>query len=165
MAKGQAATLSDASGTITTASGTSFASPIMAGMVACLWQALPGKTNSEIVNLVKQSANFYNNPNAQYGYGIPDFNAALLSGLSVISNDKWEFMVFPNPVENELSIVFPKDVLTAQVSFYNILGQEVMNRQISMQNPSFSVGGLSSGIYLYKISATNFSQSGKLIKK
>ncbi|MDI1256033.1 MAG: S8 family serine peptidase [Flavobacterium sp.] len=165
MAKGLAATLSDSSGTITTANGTSFASPIMAGMVASLWQALPEKTNSEIVELIKQSANFYANPNAQYGYGIPDFSLALSNGLSVKDNDKNEFLIYPNPVESQLSFIFPSAILNAEITFYNVLGQEIMIKSVSVQNPSISVSGLNAGIYWYKINALNFSQSGKLLKK
>ena len=55
-----------------TASGTSFDSPVMAGMVACLWQALPQLTAKEVMELVRQSGNRANYPDNIYGYGIPD---------------------------------------------------------------------------------------------
>jgi subtilisin family serine protease len=44
MAQGQSAIISDPLGNIVTANGTSFSSPILTGLVACLWQALPNKT-------------------------------------------------------------------------------------------------------------------------
>ena len=53
--------------------GTSFASPLIAGMVACLWQALPGKTALQIMDLVKRSSDRYTYPDNIFGYGVPDF--------------------------------------------------------------------------------------------
>lgn len=56
--------------------GTSFACPIIAGMAACLWSALPNASNMEIRQRIIQSADRYNLPHDQYGYGIPDAWAA-----------------------------------------------------------------------------------------
>jgi subtilisin family serine protease len=53
--------------------GTSFASPLIAGMVACLWQALPDKTAFQIMDLVRESADRHVHPDNIYGYGVPDF--------------------------------------------------------------------------------------------
>ena len=52
--------------------GTSFACPIIAGMAACLWSALPDASNMEIRERIIQSSSLYNTPHDQYGYGIPD---------------------------------------------------------------------------------------------
>ena len=52
--------------------GTSFACPIIAGMAACLWSALPHATNMEIRQRIIQYADRYTQPHEQYGYGIPD---------------------------------------------------------------------------------------------
>lgn len=60
-------------GEIREQNGTSFASPLIAGAVACLWQALPDKTACEILELVRQSGDRHEFPDNIYGYGIPDF--------------------------------------------------------------------------------------------
>lgn len=52
--------------------GTSFACPLIAGMAASLWSALPNVTNMEIRERIIRSANRYTQPHEQYGYGIPD---------------------------------------------------------------------------------------------
>ena len=57
--------------------GTSFASPLNAGLTACLWQAFPHKTAEEVIQAVRQSANRYNDWNRLTGYGIPDYWKAL----------------------------------------------------------------------------------------
>ncbi|NDV58769.1 S8 family serine peptidase [Bacteroides sp. 519] len=54
------------------ANGTSFSSPIMCGMVTCLWQALPNLTAKQIIELVRNSADRTEFPDNIYGYGIPD---------------------------------------------------------------------------------------------
>ena len=59
--------------------GTSFACPLIAGMVACLWQAFPNKPAKEIIDLVRQSGNNYQYPDNIMGYGIPDFWSAYQS--------------------------------------------------------------------------------------
>lgn len=53
--------------------GTSFASPIMAGAVACLRQAYPNKKASTIIEEVKKGGDKYTAPNNNHGYGIPNF--------------------------------------------------------------------------------------------
>jgi subtilase family serine protease len=60
--------------------GTSFSTPIVCGMIACLWQGLPKMTAKQIMNLVRQSASLYDTPNNIYGYGIPDFWLAYMHG-------------------------------------------------------------------------------------
>ena len=74
LAHGQDVFVINAAGNIATSNGTSFASPVMAGVVACFWQKNPTKTNKEIIQIIKESAHLYNNPSPQYGYGIPKFN-------------------------------------------------------------------------------------------
>ena len=59
-------------GNLRRANGTSFASPIMCGMVACLWQACPKLTAKQIIDLVRQSGDRADFPDNIYGYGIPD---------------------------------------------------------------------------------------------
>lgn len=54
------------------ANGTSFSSPIMCGMVACLWQACPTLTAKEVVELVRKVGDRVDFPDNIYGYGVPD---------------------------------------------------------------------------------------------
>lgn len=52
--------------------GTSFSSPIMCGMVTCLWQACPTLTAKEVIEVVRQSGDRAGFPDNIYGYGVPD---------------------------------------------------------------------------------------------
>lgn len=54
------------------ANGTSFSSPVMCGMVTCLWQACPTLTAKEVIELVRRSGDRAGFPDNIYGYGVPD---------------------------------------------------------------------------------------------
>lgn len=73
MALGNPSAVVGASGNVEEASGTSFACPTLAGMVVCLWQALPEKTALEIIDIVRRAGDNYVTPDNIYGYGTPDF--------------------------------------------------------------------------------------------
>lgn len=65
-------------GNITYNSGTSFSGPVMCGMTACLWQAYPGLTNIQLLDIIRRSSDRFEKPNNSYGYGIPDMEKAML---------------------------------------------------------------------------------------
>ncbi len=71
------------------ASGTSFSAPLVAGMIASLWQAFPEKKNREIVDAIKRTASRAGRPNNSIGFGIPNFFEAWLY-LKSTSRDKLE---------------------------------------------------------------------------
>jgi subtilisin family serine protease len=72
VALGLASHIMGSNGSMRTANGTSFASPTMCGMVACLWQALPNLTAKEIIELVRNSGDRAAYPDNIFGYGVPD---------------------------------------------------------------------------------------------
>lgn len=80
MACGSPASVITGRGSIIHDNGTSFSAPLVAGLVACLWQALPGKTARQIVKLVRLAGNNQQHPDNVYGYGVPDFWKAYQTG-------------------------------------------------------------------------------------
>ncbi|HEY6866539.1 MAG TPA: S8 family serine peptidase [Candidatus Eisenbacteria bacterium] len=61
----------------TAANGTSFATPLVAGLAACLMQAVPWATPTEIIRALRATASRAGSPDDNYGYGIPNAYAAL----------------------------------------------------------------------------------------
>jgi subtilisin family serine protease len=161
MAQGTAAVISDTAGNITTVNGTSFSCPIMAGMIACLWQAFPSKTNKEIRQMVLQSSDRYAAPNNNYGYGIPNFGLTL--GVANFQSSLSSFSVFPNPAKTTVSFLFENN--TGSVSIYSVLGQKVIEKEITSQNSILSVESLKSGLYFYTFDADGLHKTGKIIKQ
>ncbi|MBP7357815.1 MAG: S8 family serine peptidase [Prevotella sp.] len=88
MALGSPAQVISGRGTIISDMGTSFSAPIVAGLVACLWQALRDKTALQIIDIVRKSGNNYKTPNNIFGYGIPDFWKAYNYGINLNNSKK-----------------------------------------------------------------------------
>ena len=80
MALGSPAALISGRGTIVRDMGTSFSTPVVAGLVACLWQALPDMTATEMIQLIRETSSNYQKPDNIYGYGTPNFWRAYMIG-------------------------------------------------------------------------------------
>jgi len=76
MSLGSPAAVMSGRGKLSNDMGTSFAAPIIAGMVASLWQSAPKATAYEVMDAIRRSADSYEYPNNVFGYGIPDFEKA-----------------------------------------------------------------------------------------
>ena len=81
MSLGAPATVIAGNGTVQGANGTSFASPVLCGMVACLWQAFPHYNARQLMSLIRKTANQANEPTNIFGYGIADFEKAYETGM------------------------------------------------------------------------------------
>ncbi len=166
VAQGQNPYFSDTSGNIVnSSSGTSFSCPITAGMIACLWQALPTKTSQELKQLIIQSSDKFSNPTNQLGYGIPDFNLALSNGLSTTSYSEFDYFIYPNPTNETITFTLPQTSKSGLIAIFTALGQTVLENEISYQTPTVSLKPLAKGIYFYKIKMDGFFKTGKIIKQ
>ncbi len=165
MAQGLSATVALPSGTISTASGTSFSGPIMAGMVATFWQVFPDMPNTAVVQFIKESSDMFDFPNEFMGYGIPDFQMAVdMVLLNVTDNAHQSIKIYPNPVTESLSVDLPDDLMSASMSLYNTLGQKLSERTV-YDNVPVEMTTLQSGVYLYNISTVQGVRSGRFIKR
>ena len=163
MTQGSGSWVIDQNNAIRSANGTSFSSPIMAGGVACLWQALPNKTNAEIMQLIRESASIYNAPTFTMGYGIPDLQLAL--SLSIPDEEFYSLMLFPNPTNDSFSIQssIQNDVIT--IFLFDVLGKHIATSSQNYLNNRFDISFLSSGIYVADIKNGEHHSMVKIIKK
>ncbi len=107
--------LSTPKGVITMADGTSFSSPMLSGMVTCLWQAFPEKSNYEIMAAVRQAGDRNVSLNGEileepdpkdgYGYGITDFLRAY-NILKFGNEDDVLFVVYSREMSKKTSNLF-----------------------------------------------------------
>lgn len=81
MAVGVYAAVAGTDGTVSYANGTSFASPIFCGLVACFWQACPWLTARQVVEAVQNAGDRKEYPDNIFGYGIPDIWKAYQTAL------------------------------------------------------------------------------------
>ncbi len=130
--------------------GTSFATPNIAGLTTCLWQAFPEFNNMTILDAMQRSATRFTNPNDRVGYGIPDMKksfAILLKksytqqanvancAANVLLNVKHD---------NTMNIIVERKLAaqTAYTSFKTILGTgNFTNKNISFTDDFSIIAG------------------------
>lgn len=168
MAKGLDAAIVGQFGNVSTANGTSFSSPITAGAVAALWSAVPTLKNDVVMQAIRESADRYNNPTNEYGYGIPNFGDALNALLTISVEEQMlenNFALYPNPVSNYINISFPKSAENAEFALFNVLGEKILQSKITPMRNRIDVSGLASGMYIASITSNNKTTSYKIIKE
>jgi subtilisin family serine protease len=164
MAMGQLNCLVSDLGDIFYSSGTSFSTPVLAGMGACLWEALPGLTSFELMNLMKQFSDRASQPNEYYGYGIPDIYKAYLYGkknstrLSSINHGETSWG-YTDSMRNRL---YWRDDKITWVIVYSFDGRIVLNQPVS--SDFVDIGSLQKGIYVISAFSGDERYTGKFIK-
>jgi hypothetical protein len=131
-AMGYADAFQNTNGTIARGSGTSFSSPVLAGLAACLWQAFPEISNQDLIKAIIKSGRNYQTPDDGIGYGTADFLFAYyyLQSQSPAGNNK-QMSVFPNPFTNKLTIIIPEIVnSTLEIKLLNSTGQIVKQQEV-----------------------------------
>src|SRR4030095_12086198 len=73
----------------------------------------------------------------------------VLSLLGTDSFDKTNFSYYPNPVKNKLNLSYIRNI--SNVAVFNILGQQVMEKEINASSSQVDMSGLSSGSYVVKV--------------
>lgn len=165
VAQGLGSYVIDENDAIVSNNGTSFSAPIIAGALACLWQAMPNATAEEIKHYLRWSGSQYTAPDYYLGYGIPNLQLALLHGLSLKENDIQTFKIYPNPVSHQLYIELPASQDVRALKIFDGLGQLVMEHHYYSQNHfTLDVSHLSSGVYILNLISNNQSRISKFIK-
>ncbi len=163
---------------MTSSSGTSFSSPIMAGLIACLNQnrsfvlrsSAKNRTNynSDLIESVFKSADRFNNPTEQHGYGIPNFENALnfyISTGSIEDAILSKLEIYPNPINDFFQFSSNIDVFTDfKFQIYTVLGKKILEKE-NFKSRFIDISTLKTGIYLLKVQKGNNQKILKLIKK
>lgn len=147
--------------------GTSYATPILAGAVACLWQANPTKTSREILQALKATASKSTSPDNMYGWGLPNMCLAHNYLITGIEENTKEFgvKVYPNPAKDEINFTLDQNVKTVLVT--DVLGRE-MTIDIQEKNDQYSVklnSSIVSGVYFLTIHTSQGIYKSKFVKE
>lgn len=143
----------------TNSSGTSFSTPLSAGGVASLLQALPKTMNrAEVKNLLREKASLYPEYTAQMGYGILNFGNAYAQYLAVQqSHTKSTFEVYPNPSRGHFTLESGED---SNIKILDMNGRLIHSATVSKGKNEVQIK-LSPGFYLL----TGEGKSGKYSRK
>ncbi len=158
-------------GDVRAGNGTSYSSPVIAGMLACLWQALPNKTNMEIFDLVQRSSSYYSTPNDSLGYGIPNFEKALLLANQTNLNTTNNFELFPVPFYSDLFVQYlaPKSE-TIFIQLSDLAGRTLAKLEQEVEEGTdyhFKFNQLfdyPSGVYVVSVKTSDTRTSYKCLK-
>jgi hypothetical protein len=175
---GQGTALSTTTGPVGFGNGTSFATPNMAGLITCLWQAFPDFTNMQIIQAVEKSSSSYNTPDDRMGYGIPNFRVAyddlnkqrILKNITTILGNA-VIKVFPNPFTNNFNVAInPQHTANGLFHLYDASGKLVSVKQLPLQQgqvqliPFDNLQLLQGGMYILKFSDGVSIQISNLIR-
>jgi serine protease AprX len=174
MALGEEVAVIRPDGTIGQANGTSFSSPIIAGLAACLWQSFPEMNNMTIINAIQESSSQYRSPDYEKGYGIPDFQAAfslLYQKRFNLNTNSSQILIFPNPFNNHITLTLPEEINQPfLVTLYNEMGQQFLNETIEPGNRKTvdiyfdNITTLNKGLYFLKVKTFDEVFMFKLLK-
>jgi hypothetical protein len=116
--------------------GTSYSTPAVAGMAACLWQANPTARMLQLRDAIVRSSNSFATPDSNRGYGIPNAMLAdailkqTLDGLPTANNTGPRLLVFPNPAGQAITVVLQAD----QFDTYDLTLVDATGRQVLAQS-------------------------------
>ncbi len=149
--------------------GTSYSSPLMAGIFACFLQyAKSGYNNISVpalIQAVKQSGSLYANPTNRLGCGIPDFQLAstyLSSLANSVKSPVDAFHIYQNKSNSSL-IVNSGKIENASLMLYNASGIAVCNGKLNGYKSTINIKNIESGIYILQISGNNSRFTKKVI--
>jgi len=168
MAMGAGVVYIGTDGILKSGGGTSFASPLMSGLVAGLLEAHPTLSHKEILFAIKQSSDRYTSPDSLYGYGIPNYAKA--SNYAKLLEDNESAYVYPNPFGADLNLKVPASDVGKLLDWnlYSAAGEKVATAQQVISTMAVSLwsdsSGLSSGVYFLKVSIEGTFQVFKVIK-
>lgn len=145
-------------GTVVRSFGTSFATPIIAGLVACYMQAFPSQKNNEVYEYIKSIGHL----------GISGFNNAIGTGVPNFSNvmsnqhyDNASMLIYPNPAIDKIYIHNSTHALNYNI--YNASG--ILMKNGTIDHLSFiNIESLSAGIYMLQLSDGTLSHTKIFIK-
>lgn len=140
--------------------GTSFSSPLVCGLTACLWQLHRDRSAHEIMDAVRRSASHFATPNDSIGHGIPDYWRAhlLLGGEDLTGLLAPTFThVYPLPFSDHLDIeLYSGDAEAVTITMTDALGRTVLQRTTAVEPSAYQqlhiddpvLGQLRSGAYV-----------------
>jgi hypothetical protein len=173
VAVGSGTVIASPSGGIWYGSGTSFSSPIIAGMTACLWQSNPAFNNMDIIHAIQTNSSRYSNPDYYFGYGIPDY--ADVNNFLEISDkykleDLFNISVTPNPFTQSFFIRFyltlPDQII---IEIFEVSGRQLFKKSLVAHSglnieSINNLGALKRGFYYLKVRSKENVQTVRILK-
>lgn len=163
-AMGVGASIISATGNVSTQTGTSYATPILAGLTACLMQTDPSLFPLEIRSLIESVSDSFAAPTNNIGNGVPDFKKAYdqITGVEEVTRIKDAFEIFPNPASERVFISAKNYSGILTFAIYDLQGRKVQQGKVKT-NESIVISTLQDGLYFLRINNGKEYQVNKII--
>jgi len=165
MAMGVNNTIINGTGVVTFGSGTSYSAPLVAGMAACIWNALPMLKSNELRTKIIESSDRYLTPDTLYGAGVPNAQKLWLTIRNSLDQNKLErFYCYPSPASDKLFLAsFLQTQEPVKVVIYNSFGRKVLEKNLYSSSLSVDVSNLPNSIYLVEFIVSGIRQATQKI--
>jgi serine protease AprX len=157
-------------GSVVASSGTSFSSPVLAGMAACLWQNNPNVSARELARVMMIAGHLNPKPDTLLGYGIPDMHLAdiILNQFNTPDNEvSKQWKIFPNPFHSAVTLYSGSGIRgEVLIELATISGVTVYKNRLAFEgyHRTSDWKQLPAGSYLLKITSGNLTEAHVLIK-
>ena len=122
-------------------------------------------SNADIIGeVIPSSSADITGPASEFNDTAQIFGTSLANiSLGVASNTIAGFGVYPNPVKGNSLTVTTSSTEAKTVNIFNVLGRKVFSQRFSSMNKTMDISGISSGVYIMKVSEGNNIATKKLI--
>jgi subtilisin family serine protease len=165
-AMGQGVVVGDPSGAVAVGSGTSFASPILAGLVAGFWQAHPYLSSQQVIEALKQTASQARNPDNFLGFGIPNFVRAAAWVTERIGGG---MRLYPNPSQGEepIRVDFPTNFdpnASFEARLTDLRGANLWTGTLTGRSFTLPLPTLPPGLYVLRLRGSQGDFATKIVR-
>ncbi len=170
-ALGLSTTVINGSGRVTFQNGTSFASPLIAGLAAGIWQANPQWDSQEVMAAMKAASHQASQPDSFLGYGVPFYSYAV-EGKVLDINDILEerIAVYPNPFHGDKLYLKFSDPFKGkwQLAILDADGKTIYKDSFKSKKEEklleFSLGNIEEGVYFLTLQSNKQRKVVKILK-
>jgi hypothetical protein len=165
VARGLATWVARTTGGYEQGNGTSYATPVLAGAIACFWQRHSTFNTMKVLDTLRKTASNNLTPNNTMGWGIPNM-CALPVGVKEVNSMANVFRVFPNPTTNKITVmVTDKSYEVQTIELRNVLGAVLKTITITSDETVIDLNSYANGVYFIKVNTKAGSSTQKIVKE
>jgi len=75
----------------------------------------------------------------------------ITSGINTLTNTNFSMTYYPNPFTQTLTIEFDKPMKNAEIYLFDLVGKEVLHKELSGEKTIFNTSSIQNGIYIMKV--------------